>query len=228
MKGVRPGRPVMLVTGASRGIGGAIAEALAETGALVVCVARTSGDPGNPTPCTLAWTVRKIASRGGTAIPVEADLAVVGEAAKLMAELLSRFGRVDAVVNNAAIIRQDSIMRYPPDDWAAAWILNVVAPTVLAQSALPGMLERGGGSVIAIGSRAAMTWTSDQIERIKPSLAVYAIQKNALESCFARIATELDASVIQIATLAPPRPIVTPGAVSAGRVRAYGGTTRVA
>ena len=213
----------MLVTGASRGIGSAIADALAETGAIVVCVARTGGDPSNPTPCTLAWTVRGIASRGGTAISVEADLGVPGEAAGLMAGLLDRFGRVDVVVNNAATIRQDPIMRYTPDAWAAGWTLNVVAPTVLAQLALPGMLERGRGSIIAIGSRGATTWAADQIKRIKPSLAVYAIQKNALESSFHRLAADLDGTLIQIAAIAPRRPIVTPGAVAAGRVMGYTG-----
>ena len=134
---------VALVTGASRGIGRAIATKLAEQGALVVCAAR--GD--NATA-----TADAIVSGGGRANAMTLDVTDDAALAKAPGEIVETHGRLDIVVSNAGIARDQLLMRMKRDDWDAVIATNLTATFTLAQAAVRPMLKQKGGRIIAIGS----------------------------------------------------------------------------
>src|SRR5262245_13446760 len=94
---------VALVTGASRGVGAATARALAQAGCRVACAARSTAAEPQRTPGPLDETVARIAAEGGEAIAVPTNLADEGEVVAMVAATVARFGRLDVLVNNAAI-----------------------------------------------------------------------------------------------------------------------------
>ncbi|HEV7524514.1 MAG TPA: SDR family NAD(P)-dependent oxidoreductase, partial [Acidimicrobiia bacterium] len=94
---------VAIVTGASRGVGAATAELLAQRGCRVACAARATDESPLPIPGTIDDTVRRINALGGDAIAVPTNLARDDDVERMVATTLEHFGRVDALVNNAAI-----------------------------------------------------------------------------------------------------------------------------
>src|SRR5215813_5886868 len=94
---------VALVTGASRGVGAATAIALAQAGAKVACAARSTDASPQRTPGTLEQTLARIAAAGGEGIPVPTNLANEDEVVAMVHRTAERFGRLDVLVNNAAI-----------------------------------------------------------------------------------------------------------------------------
>jgi len=134
---------VALVTGASRGIGRAIATKLAAQGALVVCAAR--GENANAT----ADAIAAAGCRGeAIALDVTDDEAV----AKAPGAIVEKHGRLDIVVSNAGIARDQLLMRMKREDWDAVLATNLTATFTLAQAAVRPMLKQKGGRIIAIGS----------------------------------------------------------------------------
>ncbi len=160
-----------LVTGASRGIGKAIALALAEKGYRVAVSARTINageihpngeDPGDsrPLPGSLSETVREIDARGGQGLAVPLDLtdrASVGAAGQLV---LDRWGGVDVLVHNGRHLGaglMDRFLDTPTTAYDKFYEAHCVAPIALTKLLLPGMLERGLGYVVTITSAAGYT-----------------------------------------------------------------------
>lgn len=135
---------VALVTGASGGLGSAIAVALAEAGADVAC----HGNSREPkTTCTLVSRAerRSLAIRG--------DLAAKATPQQLIASTLSEFGRIDILVNNAGTIRRTAAAEYSEADWATVIEVNLSSVFRLSQLAGRHMLERGvGGKIINVAS----------------------------------------------------------------------------
>lgn len=130
---------VALVTGASTGLGAAIAIALAEAGAQVAC----HGNSRSPES-----TCNEIKSAGGVAHAISGDLAQPETPKNLVAETLERFGRIDILINNAGTIRRAPAVDYSDEDWAA--VIEVNLSSVFRLSKLTGkhMIERGGGGKI--------------------------------------------------------------------------------
>lgn len=136
-----------LVTGASRGIGQAIAEALAKAGGKVALTAR-SGD-------ALSTIVNDIQATGGTAIALPADAGDASAMADVLAKTVDAFGGLDGLINNAGMI--DPIARMEAAkaaDWAHIFNINLVSPVALTQQALPHLRKRRG-VVVNISSGAA-------------------------------------------------------------------------
>lgn len=130
---------VALVTGASTGLGAAIAIALAEAGAHVAC----HGNSRSP-----ELTCDQIKSAGGVAHAVSGDLAKPETPNNLVAETLDRFGRIDILINNAGTIRRAPAVDYSDEDWATVIEVNLSSVFRLSKLAGKQMIERGGGGKI--------------------------------------------------------------------------------
>lgn len=135
---------VALVTGSATGLGAAIAEALAEAGALVACHGNTRSPEA---------TCEKVINAGGIALSLTGDLAKPETAAALVEQTLSRFGRLDILVNNAGTIRRAPAVEYSDADWAAVIEVNLSSVFRLSKLAGRHMIDRGaGGKIINVAS----------------------------------------------------------------------------
>jgi 3-oxoacyl-[acyl-carrier protein] reductase len=143
---------VALVTGAGRNIGRAIALALADAGAKVAVNVRASRDEGQS-------VVDEIAARGD-ALLVVADVTQRADVDTMIAAISKRFGRLDIVVNNAAIRRETAFADMPYADWRAAQAVCVDGAFHCTQAALPLLRDSGAGAVINIGGMTAQTGAS--------------------------------------------------------------------
>jgi 3-oxoacyl-[acyl-carrier protein] reductase len=139
---------IALITGASKGIGAAIAAELAREGAIVVISARE--------PKALDETARQLAALGRQVVAVPANLATAAGVQSVVDTALATFGRVDILVNNVGGAGgPGGFMNLRDDDWQLAWDLNVMAAVRFSRALIPGMVERKWGRVINIGSTAA-------------------------------------------------------------------------
>jgi 2-deoxy-D-gluconate 3-dehydrogenase len=134
---------IALVTGASAGLGAAMAIALAEAGAGVVC----HGNSRSP-----ETTVSAIQKNGGKAASVVGDLSRKDAPQAIFTEALRQFDRVDILVNNAGTIRRAPAVDYSEDDWATVLEVNLSSVFRLSQAAGRQMIENGGGKIINVAS----------------------------------------------------------------------------
>ncbi len=144
---------VALVTGASRGIGRAIAIGLGGQGATVIAAARGTHADG---------TAQELTNAGHPAEAVSLDVTDDAALAKLPAEIVGRHGRLDIVISNAGIARDQLLMRMKREDWDAVLATNLTATFVLAQAAVRPMLKQRAGRIIAIGSVVGQTGNGGQ------------------------------------------------------------------
>ncbi|MEW6277530.1 MAG: SDR family NAD(P)-dependent oxidoreductase [Candidatus Eremiobacterota bacterium] len=149
-------RPVVLVTGASRGLGAATCEWLGQAGAAVALLARDAAQ--------LDQVAARVVDRGGDALCRPVDLADPRAARKAADEVVERFGRLDALVNNAAVVTPvGPLADVDADQWLAALQINVAAPMLLIQACLPALRGRQGRIVnVSTGAanRAIPSWTA--------------------------------------------------------------------
>ena len=204
---------VALVTGASRGIGKAIATRFAAEGAAVVLVASRLGSHGEQ-PGTLEESVAEINAAGGRAAAEVADLSDIEARADLVARAEQHFGPLDIIVNNAAVSKMQLPSQVSASDRSWMFDVNVNAPVDLAQQALPGMRERGLGWILNISSS-----TSQQPVVPYPDshmaaniICPYGATKAALDRYSEGLAHEVAADGIYVNTLAPEAIVLTPGA----------------
>ena len=135
---------IALVTGASTGLGAAIAIALAEAGASVACHGNTRSPES---------TCVQIESAGGVAYAITGDLSQAGTAQSLITQTLDRFGRIDILINNAGTIRRAPAVDYSDDDWTAVIEVNLSSVFRLSKLAGKQMIESGrGGKIVNIAS----------------------------------------------------------------------------
>ncbi|WP_035985801.1 3-oxoacyl-[acyl-carrier-protein] reductase [Leptolyngbya sp. KIOST-1] len=136
---------VAIVTGASRGIGRAVAIALAAAGAqVVVNYARSS--------TAADQVVTDIAAAGGSALALQADVSQADQVDALIAGTLEKFGRVDILVNNAGITRDTLLLRMKPEDWQAVIDLNLTGVFLCTRAVAKIMLKQRSGRIINIAS----------------------------------------------------------------------------
>src|SRR5688572_17430596 len=163
---------VALITGASRGVGAALAVALAEQGASVACAARATDATPVPLPGTIDETVRRVQEAGGEGLAVPTNLADEAQVEAMVATTVDAFGRVDVLVNNAAITfpgdLELSMKRYD-----LVMDVDLRAPVVATRAVLDGMRSRGEGAVINVSSAAALNYYPGQM--------AYGMAKIALE-----------------------------------------------
>ena len=177
---------VALVTGASRGIGRAIALHLARQGATVVATAR--GDHA-------ADTVAQIVASGGHAEAVGVDVTDSGAIEKLPASIVERHGRLDILVCNAGITRDQLLMRMKREDWDAVIATNLTAIFTLTQAAMRPMLKQRGGRIIAVSSVVGQMGNAGQVN--------YAASKAGLIGFAKALAREVASRHITVNVIAP-------------------------
>ncbi|OFW06063.1 MAG: 3-oxoacyl-[acyl-carrier-protein] reductase [Acidobacteria bacterium RIFCSPLOWO2_02_FULL_68_18] len=177
---------VAIVTGASRGIGRAVATLLAERGAHVVAVAR--GDHAADT----AATVR---STGGRAEAAAVDVTDAGAVEAMVADALERHGRIDILVNNAGIARDQLLLRMKREEWDQVIATNLTAAYVCAQAVLRPMIKQRRGRIVSISSVVGQTGNAGQ--------ANYAASKAGLIGFSKALAREVASRNITVNVVAP-------------------------
>jgi citronellol/citronellal dehydrogenase len=205
---------VALVTGASRGIGKAIAERLASEGARVAVSARTL-EPDERMPGSLQETVDGITARGGEAVAVQCDLSQQDDRQRMIAETVERVGPIDILVNNAAVTFFFPFVDFPEKRWRLMFEVQVRAPYELAQLVTPSMCERGAGWILNISSRAGVHPEGPPFEdefHTEGGVTAYGMVKAALDRFSTALAAELYEQGVAVNSLSPWDNVATPGA----------------
>ena len=207
---------VVVVTGASRGIGADIARLFAAEGGRVVCAARTLREGDHPFAGALETTVAEIRSAGGEAHAVAANIAEPAECEKLIETARKLCGFVDVLVNNAALTYYIPVKDYPLNKWIRSWQVNLHAPFYLSQLVLGDMIPRGSGAIVNISSGAAIG--PGRAPYSDPAAAArggtcYGAEKAALERFTQGLASEVYQYGVSVTSLAPSQVVPTPGTV---------------
>jgi 3-oxoacyl-[acyl-carrier protein] reductase len=177
---------IALVTGASRGIGRAIARRLAEQGATVIAAAR--GEHA-------AECVAAITASGGRAEALSVDVTDSAALERVPGDIVGRHGRLDILVSNAGITRDQLLMRMKREDWDAVLATNLTASFVLTQAAMRPMLKQRGGRIIAISSVVGQSGNAGQTN--------YAASKAGLIGFAKALAREVASRAITVNVIAP-------------------------
>ena len=206
---------VALVTGGSRGVGPHIARALAREGMNVAVTARTAGP--------LRETADELRLLGVGAAAVVGDLTSADDRRRIVSETEAALGPIDILVNNAGVVSFVEFSAQDEDDMRRILETNVVAPAALARAVLPGMLARGRGHIVTIGSMAGKKGIAYE--------AVYAGTKAAVIEWTGALRMELERTPVGASVILPvyvadtgmfavhgiPAPWLA-GSISAGRV----------
>ena len=180
---------VALVTGASRGIGRAIAFELARCGARVAVNYRSRSDSAEA-------VVSRIHAVGGSAISVKADVADKAQVEEMVALCESELGPVDILVNNAGLLYLGRLMDHRESEFDQMWRTNVKGVVYATAAVAPRMIERGGGRVVNVSSIAALGTSSE-------GTTMYAATKAAVLSLTKRSAFELGRHGIKVNAVLP-------------------------
>jgi NAD(P)-dependent dehydrogenase (short-subunit alcohol dehydrogenase family) len=210
---------VVVVTGASRGIGAEIARTFAAEGGKVVCAARTLREGDHQLQGSLETTVDQIKAAGGEATPVAANVSEPVECERLMQAVRTTYGPVDVLVNNAALSYFIPIKDYPLNRWLRSWAVNLHAPFILSQLALQDMIPRRSGSIVNISSSAAIGPGRGPYGNAPARGGTcYGAQKAALERFTQGLAQEVYQFGVSVTCVAPSHVVPTPGTVFHGLV----------
>ncbi len=190
---------VALVTGASKGIGAAIAEALAASGASVAVNYASSRDGADA-------VVGRIKDHGGQAVAVQGDVAKLEDVKRIFAETTAALGRVDILVNNAGVYKTAPLAEVTEADFQRQFGINVFG-LLSASQAAAAQFGPGGGSIINISSVVARI--------TPPGSAIYTGTKGAVDAITGVLAKELGPQKVRVNSLSPGF-VETEGAHSAG------------
>jgi 3-oxoacyl-[acyl-carrier protein] reductase len=179
---------VVLVTGGSRGIGRAIAERLARDGAAVVVNYREQAQAADE-------VVRGIRAHGGRAVAIAADVAQAADVDRLVQTSTEAFGRIDILINNAGITRDNLLLRLPLEDWEAVLTTNLTGAYLCTRAVLRGMVRQRYGRILNVSSVAGQLGNAGQ--------ANYAAAKAGLLGLTRATAREVASRGITVNALAP-------------------------
>ncbi len=199
---------VAVVTGASRGIGRAVALALAQDGADIVCSARSTEAAPSKLPGTIEETARAVEALGRRALAVPCDISREQDVDELAERAISHFGRIDVLVNNAAVNFWAPLAELPIRRWDLVLNVNLRGTVLCAKAFLPGMLEQESGRIINVSSGAA----ADMEISAELGIIPYAVSKVAVEKLTEGMALELAPKGIAANCLRIETSVATEGA----------------
>jgi len=212
---------VVVVTGASRGIGAEIARLFAAEGGRVICAARTLREGDHPLAGALETTVAEIRAKGGEARAETVNIADPAECERLIGAAHDAYGPVDVLVNNAALTYYVPIAEFPVNKWMRSWAVNFHAPFVLSQLVLAEMIPRRKGAIVNISSGAAIgpgRGPYPESAGVRGGTC-YGAEKAALERFTQGLAREVYAHGISVTAVSPSQVVPTPGTVHHKLVR---------
>ncbi|HEY3942034.1 MAG TPA: SDR family oxidoreductase [Acidimicrobiales bacterium] len=186
---------VVLVTGASRGLGKSLAKAFAAEGAFVVVTARTETQGQSKLPGTIHDTVAEIRRAGGDGVALRCDMTSEEDVEAMVARAWDERGRVDVLVNNAGILVARPTMDLPVRHAELMFRVNVFGPLYACRAVARRMVERGSGNILNITAHAA---TNDVA-----AISVYGATKAALNRLTVGLATELAPFGVAVNALGP-------------------------
>ena len=198
---------VAIVTGASRGIGKAIALGFAREGASVVVGARTEVEKGKDLPGTIYQTAKEIEALGGKALAVRCDVTDEASVSGMVEKSLSTFGKIDILVNNAGVAFHYPFVETPLKRWEIVIRVNLTGAFLCTRAVLPSMMKRKQGSILSLSSLAADERDSGTVST---GLA-YAVAKAGLDRLTWGLAAELGSYNIAVNCLKPKQVVDTEG-----------------
>jgi citronellol/citronellal dehydrogenase len=202
---------VALITGASRGIGAAIAQRFAGAGAAVAVTARTAHEGDHRFEGSLDTLAAKITAAGGTAFPIVADLAVSADRKRVIDAAAAELGPIDVLVNNAAITYYEPVDTFSEKRFRLMFEVQVRAPFELAQLVLGSMRERKRGWIVNLSSAASRHPMGPQVAGPRAGGTVYGMCKAALERFTTGLASEVYEDGIAVNVVSPSGLVLTPG-----------------
>jgi NAD(P)-dependent dehydrogenase (short-subunit alcohol dehydrogenase family) len=203
----RPGK-VVLVSGGTFGIGRAITLGLAGRGHAVVAFGLEAPQVSSTAEAAIPGLRAELTASGLTAELMEADVSQSGDVARVVAHALEKFGRIDAVVNNAAIGPLGTVLDTDEALFDRIVAVNLKGPYLTCRAVIPHMISQGGGSIINIGSGAG--WG-------KPNMAVYSASKGGVMALSTALAYDFFHERIRVNTVIPGGGGIVSG-MSLGRV----------
>ncbi|MGI8549734.1 MAG: SDR family NAD(P)-dependent oxidoreductase [Dehalococcoidia bacterium] len=206
---------VVIVTGASRGIGAEIAEVFAKEGGKVVCAARTLHEGEHPLEGSLESTVKRIRDAGGEAAPLTCNVSEAEECTKLVEETKRLYGPCDVLVNNAALTYFIPVKDFPISRWMRSMAVNFHGPFMLSRAVLPDMIAKQAGSIVNISSGAAIGPGRGPYPNAPAGGGgtLYGAEKAALERFTQGLAQEVYQYGISVTCVSPSQVVPTPGTV---------------
>lgn len=193
---MRLSNKVAIVTGASRGIGKAIALKLAEEGATVVVAARTEA-AGGPLAGTIHQTAEEITKLGGKALPLKVDITKEDDIAQMVRQALEKLGRIDILVNNAGAGRPATLLEMQVRHWDMVINTNLRGPFLCTKAVLPTMAAQKSGSIINVSSLAA------QVDNVPKTGLAYDVSKAGMNRFTWGLAEEVRQYSIAVNAMMP-------------------------
>lgn len=208
---------IAIVTGSSRGIGRAYALALGEAEAEVVAVARTLNEPATVKPGaapsdrqvhggmpgSVSGTAQAIVAAGGKAIALGCDVSQEPEVQALVADVIKRYGRIDVLVNNAAVYPRRNYLEETPETFDTIFHINVLGYYLMMKHVLPHMIQRKSGSVVNISNGGSLATNASCRGQIGRDLLFYTMTKATINRMNSFIADEVAEYGIAVNALTP-------------------------
>lgn len=196
---------VAIVTGASRGIGKAIALGLAREGADVVVAARTEQPEQHFLPGTIYQTAEEVEGLGRHALPIRVDISNEESVAEMVSRTMDAFGRIDILVNNAGVSYYAPVVEISSKKWDLVINVNLRGTFLCTKAVLPVMMRQQRGAIVNISSKAA-----DLEAPVNIGIA-YCVAKAAIERFGNALAEEVRSYNIAVNTLKPHWAVITEG-----------------
>jgi len=208
---------VALVTGSSRGIGADIAKELARAGVAVAVCARTETQTDARLPGTIHSVAKEIRDEGGTAVGVPLNMRSSESIESAVRRTVAEFGRLDIIVNNAALQVPGTIETVDPKHLSLMWEVDLMGPLLLIREALPHIRQGKRGQIINVSSRAAVFPGPGPYPKRQSTGPVrgsfYGMMKAGLERYTQALAMELEDVPASVNALSPMGRINTPGSM---------------